>query len=144
VRSLDPKDGDLPSDIVASASQADHGPHEPSAPAGMIQPLIGEDGEGMESEEGGEASKPRNFTIVNRRGLHARASARFVETVEQYEAEVTISRDGMSVGGQSIMGLMMLAASQGTSIEVSATGPDADAVLDALEELVASRFGEDS
>ncbi|MCQ0989233.1 HPr family phosphocarrier protein [Jiella marina] len=97
----------------------------------------------MESEEGGEASKPRNFTIVNRRGLHARASARFVETVEQYEAEVTISRDGMSVGGQSIMGLMMLAASQGTSIEVSATGPDADAVLDALEELVASRFGED-
>ncbi|TFF25337.1 HPr family phosphocarrier protein [Jiella endophytica] len=86
---------------------------------------------------------PRILPIVNKRGLHARASARFVETVENFDAEVTISRDGMSVGGLSIMGLLMLAASQGTSIEVSASGPDSVAVLDALERLVANRFGED-
>lgn len=85
----------------------------------------------------------RNFAIVNKRGLHARASARFVETVENFDAEVTITRDGMTVGGLSIMGLLMLAASQGTTIAVSATGADAEAVLDALQELVANRFGED-
>ncbi|MBO0661669.1 HPr family phosphocarrier protein [Jiella sp. MQZ9-1] len=85
----------------------------------------------------------RVFPIINKRGLHARASARFVETVEDYDSEVTIVRDGMSVGGLSIMGLLMLAASQGTTIEVSATGPDAVAVLDALEALIANRFGED-
>ncbi|WP_342592005.1 HPr family phosphocarrier protein [Jiella sonneratiae] len=81
--------------------------------------------------------------MVNKRGLHARASARFVETVENYDAEVTISRDGMAVGGLSIMGLLMLAASQGTTIEVAADGPEAKEVLDALEALVANRFGED-
>ncbi|NDW02847.1 HPr family phosphocarrier protein [Jiella pacifica] len=91
--------------------------------------------------QGGEAS--RTFAIVNKRGLHARASARFVETVENFDAEVTITRDGMSVGGLSIMGLLMLAASQGTTIDVSASGPEAHAVLDALQELVANRFGED-
>lgn len=85
----------------------------------------------------------RTFAIVNRRGLHARASARFVETVENFDAEVTITRDGMTVGGLSIMGLLMLAASQGTTIAVSAHGPEATAVLDALQELVANRFGED-
>ena len=66
-----------------------------------------------------------------------------METVENFDAEVTITRDGMTVGGLSIMGLLMLAASQGTTIAVSATGADAEAVLDALQELVANRFGED-
>ena len=93
---------------------------------------------------GAEQPRLRIFPIVNKRGLHARASARFVETVEQFDAEVTTTRDGMSVGGLSIMGLLMLAASQGTTIAVSAAGPDAEAVLDALQELVANRFGEDS
>ncbi|MEC5289519.1 HPr family phosphocarrier protein [Aurantimonas sp. C2-6-R+9] len=82
------------------------------------------------------------MTIVNRRGLHARASARFVQTAEAFDAELTISRDGLTVGGQSIMGLMMLAASQGTVIEVAARGADAEAALDAIEALVADRFGE--
>lgn len=85
---------------------------------------------------------PRSLTIVNRRGLHARASARFVQTAEAFDAELTISRDGLTVGGQSIMGLMMLAASQGTVIEVAARGADAEAALDAIEALVADRFGE--
>ena len=89
------------------------------------------------------APDPRTLTIVNRRGLHARASARFVQTAESFEAELTISRDGLSVGGQSIMGLMMLAASQGGTIEVTATGTEAMEALDAIETLVANRFGED-
>ncbi|MEF2550729.1 HPr family phosphocarrier protein [Aurantimonas sp. A2-1-M11] len=87
---------------------------------------------------------PRILTIMNKRGLHARASARFVQTAETFDAELTISRDGMTVGGQSIMGLMMLAASQGTTIEVAAKGHDAMAALDAIQTLVARRFGEDS
>ena len=85
----------------------------------------------------------RTLPIVNRRGLHARASARFVQTAEAFDAELTVARDGFSVGGQSIMGLMMLAAGLGTSIEVHATGPEAAAALDAIEALVADRFGED-
>ena len=85
----------------------------------------------------------REFLIINKRGLHARASAKFVQTVGRFEAEVAVSRDGMTVGGLSIMGLLMLAASQGTTIAVSAHGPEATAVLDALQELVANRFGED-
>ena len=85
----------------------------------------------------------RSLNIVNRRGLHARASAKFVQTAECFEAELTISRDGFSVGGKSIMGLMMLAASQGTTIDVSATGPQAEAALEAIATLVADRFGED-
>ncbi|EAU42653.1 putative phosphocarrier hpr transmembrane protein [Fulvimarina pelagi HTCC2506] len=86
----------------------------------------------------------RVLTICNRRGLHARASARFVQTVDQFDAEVTVKRDGMSVGGLSIMGLMMLAATNGSDIHVFATGPDAGAVVAALAELVNDRFGEDS
>lgn len=92
--------------------------------------------------KGSDGSPPRILTIVNRRGLHARASARFVQTAEAFDAELTISRDGLTVGGQSIMGLMMLAASQGTLIEVAARGADAEAALDAIEALVADRFGE--
>jgi phosphocarrier protein len=85
----------------------------------------------------------RVLKIINQKGLHARASAKFVQTVEKFEAEVRVSRAGETVGGTSIMGLMMLAASPGTSITVEASGKDAAAVVDALETLLASRFGED-
>ncbi|MEM1343740.1 MAG: HPr family phosphocarrier protein [Pseudomonadota bacterium] len=88
-------------------------------------------------------SHTRRLEIVNARGLHARASARFVETVERFEAEAEVRRDGQAVSGASIMGLLMLAASRGSTIEVSTHGPDADALLEALSELVASRFGEE-
>jgi len=81
--------------------------------------------------------------IVNQKGLHARASAKFVQTVEKFDAEVRVSRSGETVGGTSIMGLMMLAASPGTSITVEASGKDAAAVIAALEDLLARRFGED-
>jgi phosphocarrier protein len=84
----------------------------------------------------------RVLPIVNIRGLHARASAKFVQTVEKFDAKVEVSRCGETVGGTSIMGLMMLAAAIGTSIQVEATGPQAADVLDALEALVADRFGE--
>ncbi len=86
----------------------------------------------------------REFLIVNKRGLHARASAKFVQMVERYDASVTVSRDGSTVGGTSIMGLMMLAASPGSSIAVAASGPQAAEVLDALEHLVADKFGEEA
>lgn len=89
------------------------------------------------------AALKRSLPIVNRKGLHARASAKFVQLAEQFDADITISRDGMTVGGQSIMGLMMLAAGQGTTIEVSALGEDARAAIDAITELVANRFGEE-
>lgn len=85
----------------------------------------------------------REFEIVNEKGLHARASAKFVEVVEAHEARAEVSRDGMSASGDSIMGLLMLAASRGCSIQVSVSGPDAPALADALEALVANRFGED-
>jgi phosphocarrier protein len=87
---------------------------------------------------------PRHFTIVNKRGLHARASAKFVQMVESFEADVKVSRDGSTVGGNSIMGLMMLAASTGCLIEVSASGRQAVEALDALEALVANKFGEEA
>ncbi|WP_082143818.1 HPr family phosphocarrier protein [Nitratireductor soli] len=85
----------------------------------------------------------REFTIVNQRGLHARASAKFVQTVDAHNAEVAVEKDGISVGGTSIMGLMMLAASPGCSIRVRAEGPEAEALLDALGALIAARFGEE-
>ena len=81
--------------------------------------------------------------IVNEKGLHARASAKFVEVVEKFDANAQVSRDGMSVAGDSIMGLLMLAASRGTTIEVETSGPQADALATALTALVADRFGED-
>ncbi len=84
----------------------------------------------------------RELTIVNRRGLHARASAKFVKLVEGFDAEVNISKDGQTVGGTSIMGLMMLAASPGCSISVEAKGPQAELVIEALTALVADGFGE--
>lgn len=84
----------------------------------------------------------RELVIVNEKGLHARASAKFVEVVERHDAEAEVSKDGMTVSGDSIMGLLMLAASRGTSILVSTSGEDAEALADALGALVAGRFGE--
>lgn len=89
-----------------------------------------------------EGAITRVFGIVNSRGLHARASAKFVQTVEKFDAYVWVTRGGETVGGNSIMGLMMLAAAPGTSITVEATGPQAVEVLSALEALVGGRFGE--
>lgn len=80
--------------------------------------------------------------IVNEKGLHARASAKFVETVEKFDAEATVSKDGISASGNSIMGLLMLAASIGTEIEVETTGTQAQSLAEALTELVADKFGE--
>ncbi|MBW3099108.1 HPr family phosphocarrier protein [Pseudohoeflea coraliihabitans] len=90
------------------------------------------------------AVKKREMAIVNKRGLHARASARFVQIAETFQAEVRVSRDGTTVGGTSIMGLMLLAASPGSTIIVEASGRQAEEVLTALDELVASRFGEEA
>ncbi len=85
----------------------------------------------------------REFTICNKRGLHARASAKFVQTVERFDAEVRVTRCGETVGGTSIMGLMMLAASPGTTITVEASGKEAAEVIEALATLINSRFGEE-
>jgi phosphocarrier protein HPr len=90
-----------------------------------------------------EGAVVRKLTICNRKGLHARASAKFVQTVEKFDADVRVTRCGETVGGTSIMGLMMLAAASGTSITVEATGKEAAAVIDALATLINSRFGED-
>jgi phosphocarrier protein len=84
----------------------------------------------------------RTLTIVNEKGLHARASARMVEVVEQHDAKAEVSRDGLSASGDSIMGLLMLAASKGTTIEVETRGPQAEDLAEALTVLVADRFGE--
>ncbi len=86
---------------------------------------------------------PVSLQISNRRGLHARASAKFVTLATQYDALVTVSKDGSDVLGTSIMGLMMLAAAPGDFIEVRAEGADADVALAALVELVNGKFGED-
>lgn len=85
----------------------------------------------------------RRLSIVNEKGLHARAAAKLVEVVEGFDASAQVSRDGESSGADSIMGLLMLAASKGTSIDVETDGPDAVALADAVEALVADRFGED-
>jgi phosphocarrier protein len=85
----------------------------------------------------------RMVAICNRKGLHARASAKFVQMVEKFDADVRVMRCGETVGGTSIMGLMMLAASPGTSITIEATGKEAAEVVDALTSLINSRFGED-
>ena len=85
----------------------------------------------------------RRLNIVNQRGLHARASAKFVKCVEQFDATVRVSKDGACVCGSSIMGLMMLAAAPGCCIDVSAFGPEEKEALDALEALVNDKFGEE-
>ena len=83
----------------------------------------------------------RVIRIVNEKGLHARASARFVQTVEKFDADVRVIRSGESVGGTSIMGLMSLAAARGTDITVDAVGKDAEAAVAAIDSLISSRFG---
>jgi phosphocarrier protein HPr len=89
------------------------------------------------------AAVTRELAIVNQRGLHARASAKFVKCAEGFDANIQVSRDGQTVPGTSIMGLMMLAAAMGTSISVEASGPEADRAIEALAALVASKFDED-
>ncbi len=84
----------------------------------------------------------RTLNIINEKGLHARASAKLVEVVEGFDATAEVSRDGLSASGDSIMGLLMLAAANGTSIDVETSGPDAEALADALETLVSDKFGE--
>ena len=84
----------------------------------------------------------RTLKIVNEKGLHARSSAKLVDVVEGFDATAEVSKDGLSAGGDSIMGLLMLAASKGTSIDVETNGPDAAALADAIEALVADKFGE--
>ena len=84
------------------------------------------------------------FTIINEKGLHARASARFVEVVEKFECEVTVEKDGLEASGSSIMGLLMLAASKGSSIKVTSYGKDSEELISALDILINSKFGEDS
>ena len=89
-----------------------------------------------------EGAIVRELTICNKKGLHARASARFVQTVEKFDADVRVMRCGETVGGTSIMGLRMLAAAPGTKITVEATGKEAAEVIAALVELIETRFGE--
>jgi phosphocarrier protein HPr len=97
----------------------------------------------------GDTPQPREgvirrvLEIVNKKGLHARASAKFVQTVEKFDAEVTVTRGNETVGGTSIMGLMMLSAATGTEITVEASGKQAAEVMDAITELVISGFGEE-
>ena len=85
----------------------------------------------------------RSVTICNQRGLHARAAARFVKLAFEYDAEITVTKAGASVSGRSIMGLMMLAAGPGSTVDLSATGPDAARALDALVALITGGFNED-
>ncbi|WGH79197.1 HPr family phosphocarrier protein [Jannaschia ovalis] len=84
----------------------------------------------------------RTLDIINEKGLHARASAKFVETVERFDARATVRRDGMAAEGDSIMGLLMLAAARGTAIEVETSGPEAEPLMEALDALVGDYFGE--
>ncbi len=85
----------------------------------------------------------RTLTIRNRRGLHARAAAKFVKVASSFDAEIRVRRQGMDVCGESIMGLMMLSASPGCTIDIAATGDEAGPALDALEALISGRFDED-
>ncbi len=84
----------------------------------------------------------RELRIINEKGLHARASARFVETVEQFDARAIVEKDGERVSGDSIMGLLMLVAPRGSAIQVTTSGPDAEALMQALTDLVDGYFGE--
>jgi len=85
----------------------------------------------------------RTLKIINEKGLHARASAKLAEVVEAFDADAEVTKDGLGASGDSIMGLLMLAASKGTSIEVETSGSQAEALADAIQALVADRFGEE-
>ena len=89
------------------------------------------------------SNSARKFTILNDKGLHARASAKFVEVVENFKSEVIVEKDGLEASGSSIMGLLMLAASKGSTIKVTSNGVDAEELTLALDNLVKSNFGED-
>ncbi len=109
----------------------------------------GDDGPGddgpvnSDSRLGAETPLRRTVTICNRRGLHARAAARFVKLADQFDAEIVVAKNGTSVSGRSIMGLMMLAAGPGTSIELSGSGADAERAIDALVALIRGGFDEE-
>lgn len=90
-----------------------------------------------------DGAQERTFTIQNKRGLHARAAAKFAATANAFTCDIEVERNGQSVPGRSIMGLMMLAASTGTDITVRANGDDADAALDAIGALITDKFEED-
>ena len=107
----------------------------------MSQSLFEEDDDPPPPEFAGALS--RRMMIVNRKGLHARATAKFVQCVDRFDAEVKVTRCGETVGGDSIMGILTLGAGLGSTITVSASGAEATAALEALEELVSNRFGED-
>ena len=91
----------------------------------------------------GDAPPPRQLTIVNAKGLHARASAKFVQCAVKFDAQICVVKDGSAVSGTSIMGLMMLGAGIGSEISICAAGRQAVAALDAIEALIAAKFGED-
>lgn len=97
----------------------------------------------MSTDQDEGTALTREVTIANQRGLHARASAKFVKRAAEFDAELTVSRDGMHVVGTSIMGLMMLAASKGSSISISASGPEASEALEAIVDLIEAKFDED-
>ena len=90
-----------------------------------------------------EGAIVRQLPIVNRKGLHARATAKFVQCVENFDCDITVSRCGETVGGTSIMGILTLGAGIGTTIQVAAVGPQAEQAIEAITTLVANRFGED-
>lgn len=96
------------------------------------------------AERDAEGAMRLTLLIENDKGLHARASAKFVETVERFDATALVSRDGMDVSGDSIMGLMMLAAAKGTTIDIVVEGAESEALAAALQSLVSGRFGEPS
>ena len=91
----------------------------------------------------GNGALSAEVAIINKRGLHARASAKFVQCAERFDAQILVEREGQTVAGTSIMGLMMLAAAPGTSVRITASGPDAAAALSALTTLIEGRFGEE-
>ena len=95
------------------------------------------------ADAGGATGDKRTLRILNKRGLHARAAAKFVRMAGQYDAAVRVSHGGQSVSGLSIMGLMMLAAGIGSDIEIQVSGPQAAEAMAALDELVSQKFGEE-
>ena len=103
------------------------------------------DGRGREAANAPSSTEAivREIPITNKRGLHARASAKFVQMVERFKADITVTRNNETVGGNSIMGLMMLSAGPGSSVIVSATGPEAREAIEALTTLVTTKFGEE-
>jgi phosphocarrier protein HPr len=127
-----------------SATPDDAGSPGDEAESELAQPDSAKfDGAKSDSPPSAPGAVVREIPIINKRGLHARASAKFVQMVERFNAEISVTRNGETVGGTSIMGLMMLSAGPGTTIVVTATGPEAEAAMTALTELIGSKFGEE-